>query len=254
MDTTATPQPATEKTKGLIGTVKYVFTISTILGLLSTNIATLTSDAAHTSLFDGLKQAIGYALADTVADALLSHSPSSVRKTDVTRKSTQQTAEIQQLRNTLSAVETSNKKLVEDKADITKRFQKLSTDNDELKTSHQKLRTDHDELNTRHAKLNNDHQHLVNANRLRQDKVRAISSRMAPRIGGIATKSLASLPGRAAPYLGTAVSVGFTAWELTELCSLMNDLDELNIAFGQMFNDPNKVCGLPRPSISDFHF
>jgi hypothetical protein len=60
--------------------------------------------------------------------------------------------------------------------------------------------------------------------------------------------------GRAFPYLGGPASVIFTAWEIAELCNLMNDLDELNISFGNVFNDPNKVCGLPRPSIADFHF
>lgn len=77
---------------------------------------------------------------------------------------------------------------------------------------------------------------------------------MVPRIGGIATKSLATLPGRVLPYLGVAASVAFTAWEIKELCDLMNDLDELNISFGNAFNDPNKVCGLPRPTIFDYHF
>lgn len=253
MDTPALTQPASREPKGLIRKIKYALALSAIFGLLSTNIATLASDTAHTSLFDGLKHALSYIFADTVADNLLSLSPTTARSTDVAKKSTRQTAEIQRLQNVVSSVENSNKKLLADKTDLANRYQKLATDHDDLDAKHKKLKVDHDDLNARHTKITNDHQHMIKTNGVRQDKLRAISSRMTPRLGGIATKSIATLPGRMAPYLGAAASVAFTAWELAELCNLMNDLDELNITFGNAFQDPTKVCGLPRPSIFDFY-
>ena len=206
---------------------------------------------AHTSLFEGLKQALGYALTDNITNRLLSHSPTERRRSDVARETTKLTAQLQQLRNT---AEHDRKDFQAEKDVLDQRNRKISAEHDDLKTKHQKLATDHTELNTKHSKLTDDHQQLINTNRLRQDKVRTISGRIVPKLGGVATKSLTTLPGRVLPYFGAAASIAFTAWELTELCDLMNDLDELNISFGNAFNDPNKVCGLPRPSISDFHF
>lgn len=253
MDTT-TPAPLRSGTSnGLLGKVKYAFTLSTILALLSTNIATVASDTAHASLFDGLRQALGYILADTVVDSLLSHSPTTVRNTDIARKTARQTAEIHQLRNTVASAESNNKKLIADKIEIDNRHQKLTADHADLQAKHQKMSVDHDDLNDRHTKLANDHQQQVKTNRIRQEKLRAVSSRMAPRLGEIGTKSIATLPGRMAPYIGTAATVAFTAWELTELCNLMNDLDELNVTFSNAFNDPTKVCGLPRPTVFSFN-
>lgn len=226
------PQTISKKPKGLLGTVKFAFSISAIVGLLSTNIATLTSDVAHTTVFDGLKQAIGYALGDKLANRLLNDSPTEIRKTDVARKTT----------------------------GLEQRNRKISAEHDELNTKHQKLAADHEDLNSRHNQLSADHDSLnakhttlTNTSKMRQDKVRQISARSIPRLGGIATKSLASLPGRVTPYIGAAFSITFTAWELMELCDMMNDLEDLNVTFGNVFNDPNKVCGLPRPSVPDFY-
>jgi FtsZ-binding cell division protein ZapB len=247
MDASVSTQPVAAQSRGILGTVKFVTTLSVIAGLLTTNIATLTSEVAHTSLFDALKQAMSYAFTDNLAHRLLNHSPNEVRKSDVARRTTILETEKDILRRRSITLE-------QEKVALDQQKQKISTEHDDLKSKHQKLATDHTDLNNKHSKLSADHQQLSNKNQFRQDRVRTISGRMAPRIGGIATKSLATLPGRALPYIGVAASVAFTTWEIAELCNLMNDLDELNISFGNAFNDPNKVCGLPRPSIADFHF
>jgi FtsZ-binding cell division protein ZapB len=265
MDATAATQPVPAQSRGILGTVKFVTTLSVIAGLLTTNVASLTNDAAHTSLYDGLQQILGYTLLESFANHLLSHSPTAVRQGDAVKATAKLTAEMQQLGNTvdlerknhkieIDELDQHNRKIVAERDDWKTKHQKLTADHTDLNDKHSKLTSDHDELNKRHSKLTADHQQLSNKNQFRQDKVRAISGRMAPRIGGVATKSLATLPGRALPYIGVAASVAFTTWEIAELCNLMNDLDELNISFGNAFNDPNKVCGLPRPSIADFHF
>ncbi len=254
MDATATTQSVPVQSRGILGTVKFVTTISVIAGLLTTNVATLTSDVAHTSLFDELKQAMSYALTDSLANRFLTHSPTVVRQGDVIKATAKLEQEKKDLQLGNIALDEQNKKISANHDDLKGKHQKLTTEHTDLNDKHSKLTNDHDELNKRHSKLTTDHQQLSNKNQFRQDRVRAISGRMAPRIGGVATKSLATLPGRVFPYFGVAASVAFTAWEIAELCNLMNDLDELNISFGNAFTDPNKVCGLPRPSISDFHF
>lgn len=247
------PQTISKKHKGLLGTVKFAFSLFAIVGLLSTNIATLTSDIAHSTVFDALKQAIGYALGDKLANRLLNDSPTEIRKTDVARKTTA-------LQSSVDTLEQEKKSFQADNDGLEQRNRKISAEHDELNTKHQKLAADHEDLNSRHNKLSADHDSLnakhatlTNTSKMRQDKVRQISARSIPRLGGIATKSLATLPGRATPYIGAAVSFTFTGWELIELCNMMKDIEELNVTFGNVFNDPNNVCGLPRPSVPDFY-
>ncbi len=91
----------------------------------------------------------------------------------------------------------------------------------------------------------------INAQKIKIDaqrlKVHAISHRMVPRIGKVAVRSLSTLPVRITPILGTAASIGLTAWELVELCHMMQDLDELSLFFDSQVGDVGKVCGLKVP-------
>lgn len=91
------------------------------------------------------------------------------------------------------------------------------------------------------------HQGLVKKLDVQKLKVRAISHRMAPRVGRVAARSLATLPVRVAPFAGTAASLAFTVWELTELCYMMKDLNDLNLIFDGQVGDVDKVCGLKVP-------
>lgn len=91
------------------------------------------------------------------------------------------------------------------------------------------------------------HQGLVKKLDVQKLKVHAISHRMAPRIGRLATRSLATLPAKLAPVLGVPVTLGFTIWELAELCQMMKDLDDLSLTFDIKVVDAGKICGLKVP-------
>lgn len=91
------------------------------------------------------------------------------------------------------------------------------------------------------------HQGLAKKLDVQKLKVHAISHRMAPRVGRVAVRSLVTLPVRVAPFVGAAASVALTAWELTELCYMMKDLDDLNRFFDGQVADVGKVCGLKLP-------
>lgn len=260
------------KRSGFLGKVKSALTVTTIIGLLSTNIATLTNDHVHAQAFTGLEALLQHIPLLANSTSLLSNSPTVTRKEDVAKRTGTLESEkkklaqeklilvagneaLAQVNRKISAdqdeLNARHKTLVATHNDLSDRHTKLVGDHNDLRTRHSKLVGDHNDLNSRHSKLNADHAALGHTAKLRQDTVRQISSRMAPRIGGIAAKGVVSLPARAAPAVGTAVSIAFTAWELNELCSLVKDLQELNNSFGQPLDDPDKVCGIPKPTLSD---
>lgn len=237
--------------------LKFWMVTSSILGLGSLNFATLTNDGVHTSAYGTLQNTLALT-ADLLtrvglesfnfADRVTANIPTKVRESDVAKVTTKLTSANYQLTKRLDDETRMSQKFKSDFDTEKEQHQLLQAEHHNLSSKHKILTNDYAALDDRHVALAKNHQQLTKTSADRQHKVRSISQRMAPRVGGIATKSLASLPGRAAPYLGTAASVAFTAWELSELCSLMNDLDELDIAFGNNSSDPNKVCGLPRPT------
>lgn len=92
------------------------------------------------------------------------------------------------------------------------------------------------------------HQGLVKKLDVQKLKVHAISHRVAPRIARLTTRSLATLPAKLVPVLGAPVTIGFTVWELTELCYMMEDLDDLSRFFDGQVADADKICGLKVPA------
>lgn len=91
------------------------------------------------------------------------------------------------------------------------------------------------------------HQGLVKRLDVQKLKVHTISHQMAPRVAKLATRSLAAIPAKIVPVLGAPVTIGFTVWELTELCYMMKDLDDLSRFFDGQVPDVGMVCGLKLP-------
>lgn len=104
------------KSASLWKRIKNVLLLSSFLGLISANIATLVSDSLHTAAFDTLKSFLGYALTDTALTRVLGQSPTVRRNDDV-------------------AVKT--KELVDKNT-------RLTRNNSELEEKHAKLKTESD--------------------------------------------------------------------------------------------------------------
>ena len=65
-----------------------------------------------------------------------------------------------------------------------------------------------------------------------------------------AARSVASMPGEAIPWIGTAVIVGVTSLEIRDLCLTMKDMTELQRAFDPSFKtneDDLEVCAIKVP-------
>ncbi len=266
MTTPTADQTSPIKADGVLGKLKLVVTLSTIIGLLSTNIAALTSEVAHTALFDGLKQAIGFALAETIANRLLSNSPTEVRKTDVARRTAGLEAEKADLHRKINYSEVQNSSLSKEAGDLKQnyekleaRHEKLSSDHQDLSDRHNRLTTEHGDLQGRHGRLvtehnglSSKHAKLIQVQSQRDAAAKKLSSRVAPRVINTATRAVSTLPEKVVPVVGTVVAVGMTLWDVKDMCETLRDINEMNAVFGYPSADEHRVCGIKVPHLSGY--
>jgi DNA anti-recombination protein RmuC len=114
------------KSPSLWKRVKTVLLLSSLLGLLSANLATLVSDSFHTAAFNTLKSVLGHALPGTVLMNLLSHSPTAVRTTDVAVKTKELTDKNTRLIRNNTELEEKHAKLKTESARKAEAVQKAS--------------------------------------------------------------------------------------------------------------------------------
>ena len=77
------------------------------------------------------------------------------------------------------------------------------------------------------------------------------SEQIGKRSSRSAARNVASMPGEAIPWIGTAVIVGVTSLEIRDLCLTMKDMTELQRAFDPSFKaneDDLEVCAIKVPS------
>lgn len=187
--------------------------IFSFLGLGSLNIATLLSDELHAAGYNLLKVVLGSALTDATLTRVLSHSTAEKRKSDI-------------------AVAT--KTLIDEKASLT-------ASNRNLADRHATLERTHKDVSEKHIKLQN-------SSAKQAAVVSNVSKRIAARSMVGATRNISSLPGEALPFIGTALVVGVTAWDIFDFCQTIKDLNEINIAFDRPVEDEKAICGMKVPS------
>lgn len=101
--------------------MKNIFLLSSFLGLLSFNIATLINDKLHTAAFNVLGSVLGYTLGSAFTDQILSDSPTVIRRQDV---------------------EVKTNKLAKEKMELVKDKETLTKNNTALQEKHTKLKTE----------------------------------------------------------------------------------------------------------------
>lgn len=88
--------------------------------------------------------------------------------------------------------------------------------------------------------------------RLAKEAVADTSDRMSRRVTAAAARNTASMAGEALPFVGVAVIVAATTWELHDACELMSDLHELDVAFNpDAAIDGAEVCGTKVPTAAE---
>jgi hypothetical protein len=82
-----------------------------------------------------------------------------------------------------------------------------------------------------------------------REAVKDTAERVSRRVATATARNVATLPGEALPYVGAAVAVAATAWEVKDACALMEEMAELAAAF-ELGASPETatVCGQPVPT------
>ncbi|OQW82653.1 MAG: hypothetical protein BVN30_07915 [Proteobacteria bacterium ST_bin16] len=106
--------------------IKNVLLLSSFLGLISANIATLVNDSLHTAAFNTLKSFLGYALTDTTLTRVLGQSPTIKRNDDAAVKTKELIDKNTRLARNNSELEEKHAKLKTESARKVKAVQKVS--------------------------------------------------------------------------------------------------------------------------------
>ena len=84
---------------------------------------------------------------------------------------------------------------------------------------------------------------------LMKDAVKDTGQRIGTRVEKMTARNIASMAGESLPYVGATVVVAATAWEVRDACSLLNEMNELSVAFDPDAEvDSTKVCGQRVPT------
>jgi len=90
--------------------------------------------------------------------------------------------------------------------------------------------------------------------RLAKNAVEDTATRISRRVAFATARNAASVFGEALPFIGVAVIVGATAWEINDACEMLKDVHELEVAFFSdkaLNEDATVVCATEVPPIDE---
>ena len=155
-----------------------------------------------------------------------------------------------------------NKRIANLEVDIRTKDGRISSLSDELvdtKLQNSRLNADVNLKNGQIASLTDEVGGLRNSSTvtyrnqrvLLSDAVEHTAERISARTLRGAAINFNSMAAEAIPYLGVAVIVSVTAWDIKSSCDTMNDLHELDVAFNPnnaVSDEHSEVCGLTIPT------
>jgi hypothetical protein len=233
--------PSEARRRSTLGKAGILCLVLGLVLLALLNLLTLVSEAVHDYAFNAIKGTLIGTLAAATADRMLQHSPSVIRKRDVEVA----TKKLSHERNVLSAANVALEKKHASLAASTKNLvvesNKLAAVTTTLAKQHSSLETSYKDLDRRHSDLTRVAQNNANI-------VRKTTKRLAVRSASNAARNSTSAAAEAIPYVGIAIILGVTAWDLHDACETLKDANELNAAFGQAREDQETVCGITVPT------
>lgn len=134
------------------------------------------------------------------------------------------------------------------------RLSELELQNDNLKSRNLNLDRDNRDLRRTRDALDAS---LADERALRRtitEKGTDVTRRMTQRTTRGITANFGSMAAEAVPYVGIAVIVGVTYYEVRDACLTMSDMRELNDMFGTPSNNDNRYCGFTLQEFKDAVF
>jgi hypothetical protein len=203
--------------------------VGILVGLLTLNVATLVSGMVFNWL-SGLVEFVDV---------------SSVRE--------KHKAELSQKDRTIAQqradLDTRDRTIVEQRAELDAKDRKLAQQSDELAS----LSSRNVDLTSQNARLRADLEIDYRGERvLYREAVSDTMDRVGPRMVHMTQRNIASIPGEALPFIGIAVVVAATTWELRDACKTMEDLHELDVALNpDRAIESGEVCGMRVPTAAE---
>lgn len=188
--------------------------VSVIVVLLVSNIATVTSTAMHDVLYGAIAR-VAQLAGTAVAKRALAASPTA-------RQASSIDAATRDLRARQVAQE------------------------ERLK----RLGAEHQQLQAKHAHLNQQHQLAMDKSNAQIAKTKQMASSIKTRLARGIARNTESLPAKAVPAIGVALTIGLTAWDIYDACKTIEDINSVLVWAGQPAEDVSAICGVSMPSTS----
>ena len=170
------------------------------------NLTTLLSDRIHDAAFSGVASVAAMA-GPAIAETVVAHSPKMAKR---------------------RAVDATAQKFEAERAALHTKNRAVQAETAGLKVAKAALAKEHDALRALTSK--------------RAAAVRALATRTTTVLAARSADAIATLPVRAAPYVGLAALVGFTSLELQADCELAQALAALNAEHGNDPVDAGPIC------------
>ncbi len=217
--------------------IRQVLIIGLILVLSAINVATIVSDTAHEFALDALRGVIA-AFSDATASRIIASSTTS----KINRAVAERTAA---LSREVTEVERKHKATLDA---LNERHRLLMSKHANLERAHLDLGTKYSALEKTHVELKGKHAELSQVSARRAKAVKTFSKSLGERTVKNVSRNVTSVPGEAIPYLGTALLVGVTSWDIYDACQTIKELNVVNLEFANEAADDQRVCGMKVPT------
>lgn len=222
---------------------RRLLTVASFIGLVVLNILVVVSEAVHSLAYEAVR-AVSRALPEPVASRLLENSPTAKARREIAASKAVLSAE-------LDAVTRKNKALFGQVSALDEKHRVLSSKHLDLEKAHTDLGTKHSALGKAHMDLKGEHAELARVSAKRAEAVKKFSTALGVRIANNVSRNVASIPGEAIPFVGTALVIGVTSWDVYDACQTLKELNEVNFEFAYAPEDHETVCGTKVPSRSE---
>lgn len=198
----------------LFRSVRELVMLVAIVGLLASNVATVTSTLVHDAIYGAVSTVASIASA-AMAKRVLASSPTA-RQT--------------------RAVETATNDLRSQRAIQDAKLQRLDAD--------------HRQLQAKHTDLGKQHKLAVDAKNAHIGRTKQMASSIRARLAWSVARGVETLPAKVIPAVGIAVSVGLTTWDIYDACATIEDINKVLVGAEQSPEDVSSICGVKTPTVS----
>ena len=245
MDRDNGPFSWASKVFGAIGTHALLFLASSLL-LLATNVATVMSASFHDTLYNGARRILLLA-GEATAKRLMRHSKVAETEHRVRRDTAALKGEKSRLDDELFRSKARETAASTELTELRGRNASLDKELTTTRAKVEKLDTELTGERTKTKELAGQLDASKRTRSLEAKSAKGIAGRVRQRLAIGVSRNVGSIPAEAIPYVGIAVVLSVTAWDLYDACQTMEDINGLLIRLGEGAEDTD-FCATKIPT------